>query len=104
MKVQDRCFVVLVLEKLDPKGHVPGYQPKCRTPIRKRRCQSGHHRVSPHATISSPRSNKSKTSIDGKKVDTVVEEIKSIGGEAIGTPGDVAADDFPKKIIGATIQ
>lgn len=48
--------------------------------------------------------NKYETSIDAKKVDTVVEEIKSIGGEAIGVSGDVAADDFPKKIVDATIQ
>lgn len=43
-------------------------------------------------------------SIDAKKVDIVVGEIKNLGGDAIGVAGDVAADDFPKKIIDATVQ
>jgi 3-oxoacyl-[acyl-carrier protein] reductase len=43
-------------------------------------------------------------SIDAKKVDIVVEEIKKLGGDAIGVAGDVAADDFPKKIVDATVQ
>jgi 3-oxoacyl-[acyl-carrier protein] reductase len=34
----------------------------------------------------------------------VVGEIKKLGGDAIGVAGDVAADDFPKKIIDATVQ
>ena len=51
-----------------------------------------------------PGLTKKYTSIDAKKADIVVEEIKSIGGEAIGLPGDVAADDFPKKIVDATIR
>jgi 3-oxoacyl-[acyl-carrier protein] reductase len=34
----------------------------------------------------------------------VVGEIKNLGGDAIGVAGDVAADDFPKKIIDATVQ
>lgn len=44
------------------------------------------------------------TDIDAKKVDTVVDEITKAGGEAIGVAGDVAADDFPKRIVDATIQ
>jgi len=44
------------------------------------------------------------TDIDAKKVDIVVAELKTLGGDAIGVAGDVAADDFPKKIIEATIQ
>ncbi|KZP03560.1 NAD(P)-binding protein [Athelia psychrophila] len=44
------------------------------------------------------------TDIDAKKVDTVVDEITKVGGEAIGVAGDVAADDFPKRIVDATIQ
>ena len=43
-------------------------------------------------------------SIDAKKVDIVVEEIKKLGGDVIGVAGDVAADDFPTKIVDATIQ
>jgi 3-oxoacyl-[acyl-carrier protein] reductase len=43
-------------------------------------------------------------SIDAKKVDIVVGEIKKLGGDAIGVAGDVAADDFPKKVVDATIQ
>jgi len=43
-------------------------------------------------------------SIDAAKVDIVVNEIKNLGGDAIGVPGDVAADDFPKKIVDATVQ
>ena len=37
-------------------------------------------------------------------MDLVVAELKALGGDAIGVAGDVAADDFPKKIIEATIQ
>jgi 3-oxoacyl-[acyl-carrier protein] reductase len=33
-----------------------------------------------------------------------VEEIRKLGGDAIGVAGDVAADDFPKKIVDATIR
>jgi len=44
------------------------------------------------------------TDIDAKKVDIVVEEIRKAGGDAIGVAGDVAADDFPKRIVDATVQ
>ena len=43
-------------------------------------------------------------SIDAKKVETVVAEITAFGGEAIGVAGDVAADDFPKRTVDATVQ
>ncbi|KAF8722444.1 hypothetical protein AX14_009823 [Amanita brunnescens Koide BX004] len=42
--------------------------------------------------------------IDQKRLDEVVGEIKTAGGDAIGIQGDVAADDFPKKIVEATIK
>ncbi|KAL0570726.1 hypothetical protein V5O48_011231 [Marasmius crinis-equi] len=42
--------------------------------------------------------------IDAKKADDVVNEIKAFGGDAIAVPGDVGADDFPKKIVDATVQ
>ncbi|KIL61787.1 hypothetical protein M378DRAFT_187487 [Amanita muscaria Koide BX008] len=42
--------------------------------------------------------------IDQKKLDQVVSEIKATGGDAIGVPGDVGADDFPKKIVEATVK
>ncbi|KAF8337692.1 hypothetical protein F5887DRAFT_1240473 [Amanita rubescens] len=42
--------------------------------------------------------------IDQKRLDEVVGEIKTAGGDAIGIPGDVAADDFPKKIVDATVK
>ncbi|KAF7965046.1 hypothetical protein HWV62_837, partial [Athelia sp. TMB] len=44
------------------------------------------------------------TDIDAKKVETVVAEIVAFGGEAIGVAGDVAADDFPKRIVDATVH
>lgn len=44
------------------------------------------------------------TDIDAAKVDIVVDEIKKLGGDAIGVAGDVAADDFPKKIVVATVR
>lgn len=34
----------------------------------------------------------------------MVSEIKAAGGDALGVPGDVGADDFPKKIVDATVQ
>jgi hypothetical protein len=43
-------------------------------------------------------------SIDEKRLATVVEEIKAAGGDALGVAGDVGADDFPKKIVDATVQ
>jgi len=41
--------------------------------------------------------------LDEKKAQLVVEEIKAFGGDAIAVGGDVGADDFPKKVIDATI-
>jgi heptaprenylglyceryl phosphate synthase len=42
--------------------------------------------------------------LDEKKAQTVVDEIKSAGGDAIAVGGDVGADDFPEKILKATIE
>ncbi|EJT99034.1 short-chain dehydrogenase/reductase SDR [Dacryopinax primogenitus] len=42
--------------------------------------------------------------LDEKKAQLVVDEIKAAGGEAIAVGGDVGADDFPEKIISATIS
>lgn len=43
-------------------------------------------------------------SLDGAKAQTVVDEIKAAGGDAIAVGGDVGADDFPEKILKATIE
>lgn len=43
-------------------------------------------------------------SLDEKKAQLVVDEIKAAGGEALAVGGDVGADDFPAKIIDATIK
>lgn len=45
-----------------------------------------------------------KPSIDEKRLSAVVDEIKAAGGDVIGVAGDVGADDFPKKIVDATIR
>jgi len=42
--------------------------------------------------------------LDEKKVQAVADEIKAAGGDAIAVGGDVAADDFPAKILDATIR
>ncbi|KAK1231086.1 hypothetical protein PQX77_005802 [Marasmius sp. AFHP31] len=42
--------------------------------------------------------------IDAKKAEDVVNEIKAFGGDALAVAGDVGADDFPKKIVDATVQ
>jgi len=42
--------------------------------------------------------------IDQTKAEAVVAEIKNAGGEAIAVVGDVGADDFPKKIVDATVN
>ncbi|KAA1468354.1 short-chain dehydrogenase/reductase SDR [Dentipellis sp. KUC8613] len=42
--------------------------------------------------------------LDEKKAQIVVDEIKALGGDAIAVGGDVGADDFPKKVLDATIQ
>ncbi|CAE6532087.1 unnamed protein product [Rhizoctonia solani] len=42
--------------------------------------------------------------LDEKKANKVVEEIKKAGGEAIAVAGDVGAEDFPDRIVNATIK
>ncbi|KAJ7152396.1 hypothetical protein C8R46DRAFT_1121191 [Mycena filopes] len=42
--------------------------------------------------------------IDEKRLASVEAEIKAAGGDVIGVAGDVGADDFPKKIVDATVQ
>ncbi|KAJ7449420.1 hypothetical protein B0H11DRAFT_2078640 [Mycena galericulata] len=42
--------------------------------------------------------------IDEKRLSAVVDEIKAAGGDVLGVAGDVGADDFPKKIVDATVQ
>ncbi|EKM76993.1 hypothetical protein AGABI1DRAFT_115440 [Agaricus bisporus var. burnettii JB137-S8] len=42
--------------------------------------------------------------IDEKRLETVVKEIQAFGGEVLAVAGDVGADDFPKKIVDATVQ
>jgi len=42
--------------------------------------------------------------LDEKKAQAVVDEIKAAGGDAIAVGGDVAADDFPAKVLDATIK
>ncbi|KIM39054.1 hypothetical protein M413DRAFT_19875 [Hebeloma cylindrosporum] len=42
--------------------------------------------------------------IDAKRLETVEAEIKAAGGEVLSVAGDVGADDFPKKIVDATVQ
>lgn len=43
-------------------------------------------------------------SLDEAKAQKVVDEIKAAGGDAIAVGGDVGADDFPEKILKATIS
>lgn len=43
-------------------------------------------------------------SLDEKKAQTVVDEIKAAGGDAFAVGGDVGSEEFPKKIVDATIQ
>ena len=42
--------------------------------------------------------------MDEKKAQLVVDEIKLAGGDALAVGGDVGADDFPEKVISATIK
>ncbi|TFK84871.1 short-chain dehydrogenase/reductase SDR [Polyporus arcularius HHB13444] len=44
------------------------------------------------------------TDLDEKKAQLVVDEIKLAGGDALAVGGDVSADDFPEKVISATIK
>ena len=43
-------------------------------------------------------------SLDEGKAQKVVEEINAAGGDAIAVGGDVGADDFPQRILKATIE
>lgn len=43
-------------------------------------------------------------SLDAAKAQIVVEEIRKAGGSAIAVSGDVGADDFPEKIVQATVK
>ncbi|CAE6515141.1 unnamed protein product [Rhizoctonia solani] len=42
--------------------------------------------------------------LDEKKANAVVDEIKRAGGQAIAVAGDVGAEDFPERIVNATIK
>lgn len=42
--------------------------------------------------------------IDEKKLTDVTNEIQAFGGDVLAVAGDVGADDFPKKIVDATVQ
>ncbi|KAH8101420.1 short-chain dehydrogenase/reductase SDR [Cristinia sonorae] len=42
--------------------------------------------------------------LDVKKAEAVVDEITAAGGDAIAVGGDVGADDFPQRILDATIK
>ncbi|EGN94164.1 hypothetical protein SERLA73DRAFT_188754 [Serpula lacrymans var. lacrymans S7.3] len=42
--------------------------------------------------------------LDATKAQAVVSEIVAAGGDAIAVAGDVGADDFPKRVVGATVQ
>ncbi|RPD58489.1 short-chain dehydrogenase/reductase SDR [Lentinus tigrinus ALCF2SS1-6] len=44
------------------------------------------------------------TDLEEKKAQAVVDEIKLAGGDALAVGGDVSADDFPEKVISATIK
>ncbi|KAK3247291.1 hypothetical protein CYMTET_43208 [Cymbomonas tetramitiformis] len=44
------------------------------------------------------------TDIDATKSDAVAAEIEAAGGRAISFPGDVLAEDFPAKLIAATLE
>jgi 3-oxoacyl-[acyl-carrier protein] reductase len=41
--------------------------------------------------------------IDAKRLESVEAEIKAAGGDSLSVAGDVGADDFPKKIVDATV-
>lgn len=43
-------------------------------------------------------------SLDGNKAQLVVDEIKAAGGDAIAVGGDVGAEDFPERIVKATVE
>jgi len=42
--------------------------------------------------------------LDEKKAQVVVDEIKAAGGDAIAVGGDVGAEDFPERVLKATID
>jgi len=42
--------------------------------------------------------------IDAKRLTDVTKEIEGFGGDVLAVAGDVGADDFPKKIVDATVQ
>jgi len=42
--------------------------------------------------------------LDEKKAQAVVDEIKAAGGDALAVGGDVGAEDFPERILKATID
>ncbi|KAF9445607.1 NAD(P)-binding protein [Macrolepiota fuliginosa MF-IS2] len=42
--------------------------------------------------------------IDEKRLADVTKEIQAFGGDSLAVAGDVGADDFPKKIVDATVK
>ena len=45
-----------------------------------------------------------QSSLDERKAHAVVDEIKAAGGDAIVVSGDVGAEDFPQRVLDATIK
>ena len=74
------------------------------SPLRQGGCKSCHQRVRAHVPICMILWLTDICSIDAKRLETVEAEIKAAGGESLSVAGDVGADDFPKKIVDATVQ
>jgi hypothetical protein len=81
-----------------------GDRPKHSSSFREGRCKGGCERVCSSLSGTNKVQLTLGYSIDEKRLATVVEEIKAAGGDAIGVAGDVGADDFPKRIVDATVQ
>jgi hypothetical protein len=83
-----------------------GHWPQRGTPLRARGCQGRRERVRPFSSSTRPSacSHAALFSLDEQKAQAVVDEIAKAGGDAIAVGGDVGADDFPEKVLGATIK
>lgn len=78
-----------------------------RSPVREGRRQSGRcrHRWKVSSSCVENRLNKVLTNhCSHRKAEEVVKEISAAGGKAISVVADITNDDFPKKVVKATVE
>lgn len=93
----------LLVRQWSPNVYL-GHRSQRSDPLRQGRSQGRRLRVSILPCIPCGHNPYIQSSLDQAKANMVVDEIKKAGGDAIAVSGDVGADDFPEKVISATVN